>query len=106
MGTLQKVRIGLLKLRRRGITKFLRRLNLLKISALSRYPKTLRNEWWELAVRHQMYLAEARFAYACRHGYSLDKANEALQHMLEGIPVFPSSIKFEADLTAKEDIYE
>ena len=61
----------------------------------------MRDEWWEFAVRHQMYLLEARFAYSCRHGYKINKANMELERMLGWLPVFPSSIKFEKDLVKK-----
>ena len=81
--------------------RWFRSFSLLKIKLLSFYPKVLRDEWWEYRVRHQMYLLEARFAYSCKHGYSIDKANKKLERMLQSLPVFPSSIKFEKELEEK-----
>lgn len=45
-----------------------------------------------------MYIVGARLDYACKHGYSIEKANNKIERMTEGIPPFPSSIKFEKEL--------
>lgn len=41
-----------------------------------------------------MYLLEARLAYACKHGFSIDTANKILVEMLKWLPEFPSSKQF------------
>lgn len=48
-----------------------------------------------------MYIVGARLDYACKHGYSIEKANNKIERMTEGIPTFPSSIKFEKEQEEK-----
>ena len=94
MGMVAEVRGSILQARRRCCGRALWAINLLKIRILSKYPRFMRDCWWEYCLRHQMHMLEARLAYACKHGFNMETANSILIRMLKGVPEFPSSIEF------------